>query len=230
MPYYSGPQWLAENVLRDKWVLAVSGTHGKTTTTSMLAWILEYAGLDPGFLIGGVPSNFGVSARLGGVEVLRRRGGRVRHRVLRQAREVRPLPAAHARDQQHRVRPRRHLRGRRRDPLAVPPARAHRAGQRLDRRERPRPERRQAPRARHLDAGRDLQCAATPQSTGPPRTTRSARRRASPCGGAARRSAACCGRCSARTTSRTRSRRPRPPCTSACRRTSCSRRSPSSRA
>ncbi len=66
MPYYSGPQWLAENVLRDKWVLAVSGTHGKTTTTSMLAWILEYAGLDPGFLIGGVPSNFGVSARLGG--------------------------------------------------------------------------------------------------------------------------------------------------------------------
>jgi UDP-N-acetylmuramate: L-alanyl-gamma-D-glutamyl-meso-diaminopimelate ligase len=66
LPYYSGPQWLAENVLRDKWVIAVSGTHGKTTTTSMLAWILEYAGLDPGFLIGGVPSNFGVSARLGG--------------------------------------------------------------------------------------------------------------------------------------------------------------------
>jgi UDP-N-acetylmuramate: L-alanyl-gamma-D-glutamyl-meso-diaminopimelate ligase len=66
MPYYSGPQWLADNVLRDKWVLAVSGTHGKTTTTSMLAWILEYAGLDPGFLIGGVPTNFGISARLGG--------------------------------------------------------------------------------------------------------------------------------------------------------------------
>jgi UDP-N-acetylmuramate: L-alanyl-gamma-D-glutamyl-meso-diaminopimelate ligase len=66
MPYYSGPQWLAENVLRDKWVLAVAGTHGKTTTTSMLAWILEHAGLDPGFLIGGVPSNFGISARLGG--------------------------------------------------------------------------------------------------------------------------------------------------------------------
>jgi UDP-N-acetylmuramate: L-alanyl-gamma-D-glutamyl-meso-diaminopimelate ligase len=65
LSYYSGPQWLADNVLRDKWVLAVSGTHGKTTTTSMLAWILEYAGLEPGFLIGGVPSNFGVSARLG---------------------------------------------------------------------------------------------------------------------------------------------------------------------
>jgi UDP-N-acetylmuramate: L-alanyl-gamma-D-glutamyl-meso-diaminopimelate ligase len=64
--YSSGPQWLAEHVLRDKWVLAVAGTHGKTTTTSMLAWILEYAGLAPGFLIGGVPVNFGISARLGG--------------------------------------------------------------------------------------------------------------------------------------------------------------------
>jgi len=64
LPYVSGPQWLAEHVLRDKWVLAVAGTHGKTTTTSMLAWILEYAGLAPGFLIGGVPQNFGVSARL----------------------------------------------------------------------------------------------------------------------------------------------------------------------
>jgi len=63
--YVSGPQWLAEQVLRDKWVLAVAGTHGKTTTTSMLAWILEYAGLAPGFLIGGVPGNFGISARLG---------------------------------------------------------------------------------------------------------------------------------------------------------------------
>jgi UDP-N-acetylmuramate: L-alanyl-gamma-D-glutamyl-meso-diaminopimelate ligase len=64
-PYYSGPEWLAEHVLRDRWVLAVSGTHGKTTTTSMLAWILEHAGLAPGFLVGGVPSNFGLSARLG---------------------------------------------------------------------------------------------------------------------------------------------------------------------
>ncbi|MGH8743005.1 MAG: UDP-N-acetylmuramate:L-alanyl-gamma-D-glutamyl-meso-diaminopimelate ligase [Burkholderiales bacterium] len=64
LPYVSGPQWLAENVLRSKWVLAVAGTHGKTTTASMLAWILEDAGLDPGFLIGGVPENFGISARL----------------------------------------------------------------------------------------------------------------------------------------------------------------------
>ena len=66
LPYVSGPQWLADNVLRGRWVLAVAGTHGKTTTTSMLAWILEDAGLSPGFLVGGVPMNFGVSARLSG--------------------------------------------------------------------------------------------------------------------------------------------------------------------
>ncbi len=65
IPYISGPQWLFENVLKNKWVLAVSGTHGKTTTTSMLAWILDYAGFDPGFLIGGVAGNFTQSARLG---------------------------------------------------------------------------------------------------------------------------------------------------------------------
>jgi UDP-N-acetylmuramate: L-alanyl-gamma-D-glutamyl-meso-diaminopimelate ligase len=62
--YVSGPQWLAENVLASKWVLAVAGTHGKTTTSSMLAWVLEVCGLEPGFLIGGVPQNFGMSARL----------------------------------------------------------------------------------------------------------------------------------------------------------------------
>jgi UDP-N-acetylmuramate: L-alanyl-gamma-D-glutamyl-meso-diaminopimelate ligase len=65
LPYTSGPQWLADTVLRDKWVLAVAGTHGKTTTASMLAWILEHAGMKPGFLIGGVPANFDFSARLG---------------------------------------------------------------------------------------------------------------------------------------------------------------------
>lgn len=64
LPYVSGPQWLAENILRDKWVLGVAGTHGKTTTTSLLTWILEDAGLNPSFLIGGVPQDFGVSARL----------------------------------------------------------------------------------------------------------------------------------------------------------------------
>ncbi|HEY8219533.1 MAG TPA: UDP-N-acetylmuramate:L-alanyl-gamma-D-glutamyl-meso-diaminopimelate ligase [Methylobacter sp.] len=63
--YVSGPQWLAEHVLQDKWVLGVAGTHGKTTTTSMLSWILEHQGFKPGFLIGGIPLNFGISARLG---------------------------------------------------------------------------------------------------------------------------------------------------------------------
>jgi UDP-N-acetylmuramate: L-alanyl-gamma-D-glutamyl-meso-diaminopimelate ligase len=64
IPYISGPQWLAENILQQRWVLAVAGTHGKTTTTSMLTWILEFARLKPSFLVGGVPENFGVSARL----------------------------------------------------------------------------------------------------------------------------------------------------------------------
>ncbi len=68
LPYVSGPQWLAEHVLQGRWVMSVAGTHGKTTTSSMLAWILEYAGMQPGFLIGGVPQNFGVSARLGNTD------------------------------------------------------------------------------------------------------------------------------------------------------------------
>ncbi|HWK52816.1 MAG TPA: UDP-N-acetylmuramate:L-alanyl-gamma-D-glutamyl-meso-diaminopimelate ligase, partial [Hyphomicrobiales bacterium] len=66
LPFTSGPAWLAEHVLRKRWVLAVAGTHGKTTTSSMLAWILDQAGYEPGYLIGGVPRNFEVSARLGG--------------------------------------------------------------------------------------------------------------------------------------------------------------------
>lgn len=68
IPYTSGPQWLCDHLLRDKWVLAVAGTHGKTTTATMLAWILDYAGLDPGYLIGGVPGNFATSARLGNTD------------------------------------------------------------------------------------------------------------------------------------------------------------------
>ncbi|UGQ49288.1 UDP-N-acetylmuramate:L-alanyl-gamma-D-glutamyl-meso-diaminopimelate ligase [Massilia endophytica] len=66
LPFISGPQWIGEHILRDKWVLAVAGTHGKTTTSAMLAWILEDNGYAPGFLIGGVPMNFGISARLSG--------------------------------------------------------------------------------------------------------------------------------------------------------------------
>lgn len=65
LPYVSGPQWLADHVLQGRWVLAAAGTHGKTTSSSMLAWVLEHAGMSPGFLIGGVPQNFGISARLG---------------------------------------------------------------------------------------------------------------------------------------------------------------------
>lgn len=65
IPYTSGPAYLAEHILKDKWVMAVAGTHGKTTTTSMLTWVLEDCGFEPGFLIGGVPKNFGVSARMG---------------------------------------------------------------------------------------------------------------------------------------------------------------------
>ena len=65
LPYTSGPQWLAKHILAKRWVLAVAGTHGKTSASAMLAWILDYAGLQPGFLIGGLPSNFGGSARLG---------------------------------------------------------------------------------------------------------------------------------------------------------------------
>ena len=65
LAYMSGPEWLGKYILQDRWVLAVAGTHGKTTTSSMLAWLLEDAGMSPGFLIGGVPENFGVSARLG---------------------------------------------------------------------------------------------------------------------------------------------------------------------
>ena len=64
LAYTSGPQWLADYALKDRWVLAVAGTHGKTSTASMLAWILEYANMEPGFLIGGVPENFGLSARI----------------------------------------------------------------------------------------------------------------------------------------------------------------------
>ena len=65
LQYTSGPEWLGQHILKDRWVLAVAGTHGKTSTASMLTWILEQAGLAPGFLIGGIPVNFGISARLG---------------------------------------------------------------------------------------------------------------------------------------------------------------------
>ncbi len=103
LPYISGPQWLSENVLQGKWVLAVAGTHGKTTTSSMLAWILEYAGLAPGFLIGGVPENFGVSARLPQVPALMVR--QAHHERKQQAHHERNQEAKHAQNSSTTVRP-----------------------------------------------------------------------------------------------------------------------------
>ncbi len=125
--YVSGPQWLFEHVLRDKWVLAVAGTHGKTTTASMLAWILDHAGPRSGIPDRRRAAQF---RRLGAPDrqrILRDRGRRIRYGLLRQALEVRALPAAHRDPQQPRIRPRRHLRGRGRDRDAVPPPRSHRA-------------------------------------------------------------------------------------------------------
>ena len=94
LSYTSGPQWLAEHILPGKWVLAVAGTHGKTTTSSLLAWLLEGRGSESRFLVGRRAAGlrcFGAADRFA---FLRHRSRRVRHRVLRQALEVRPLPAA----------------------------------------------------------------------------------------------------------------------------------------
>ena len=122
----------------DKWVLAVAGTHGKTTTTSMLAWILEHAGLESGLPDRRRAAQFRRLRAAHRQRVLRDRGRRIRHRVLRQALEVRPLPAAHRDPQQPRVRPRRHLRRPRRDRDAVPSLRPHGAAVGPARRQRAR--------------------------------------------------------------------------------------------
>ena len=124
--YISGPQWLYENVLRDKWVLAVAGTHGKTTTTAMLAWILEHAGSRARIPDRRRAVDFRRFRAPDRQRLLRDRGRRIRHGVLRQALEVRPLPAAHRGPQQSRIRSRRHLPRPGRDRDAVPPSRAHR--------------------------------------------------------------------------------------------------------
>jgi UDP-N-acetylmuramate: L-alanyl-gamma-D-glutamyl-meso-diaminopimelate ligase len=101
-PYTSGPQWMSEHILQGRHVLAVAGTHGKTTTTSMLSWVLEYAGLQPGFLVGGVPLNFGVSARLGGSLSATSEG------AVRSA-QVKEEPAQRAGDTERSVQPPRVL-------------------------------------------------------------------------------------------------------------------------
>ena len=75
LSYISGPQWLSENILRNKWVLAVAGTHGKTTTSSMLAWILDFAGMEPGFLIGGIPAELRTIRQAGKIFFFCHRGG-----------------------------------------------------------------------------------------------------------------------------------------------------------
>jgi UDP-N-acetylmuramate: L-alanyl-gamma-D-glutamyl-meso-diaminopimelate ligase len=95
LPYTSGPQWLAEHVLAGRHVIAVAGTHGKTTTTAMISWILEFAGLQPGFLVGGVPMNFNVSARLGAGNYFVIEADEYDTAFFRQAQQICALPAAH---------------------------------------------------------------------------------------------------------------------------------------
>ena len=153
IPYTSGPEWLSRHVLASRWTLAVAGTHGKTTTSSILAWILEYAGLDPGFLIGGVPGNFNVTARLGGgqhfvVEAdeydtafFDKRAKFVHYRPRTAV--LNNLEHDHA-----DIYPDVAV-----DPVAVPPAAAHGAAQRPGRRQRRRRERHARDRHGLLDAG-----------------------------------------------------------------------------
>ena len=95
MPYTSGPLWLAEQVLHARHVIAVTGTHGKTTTTAMLTWILEHAGLEPGLLGRRRAEQFRIQRALGEGAILRDRSRRIRHGVFRQARQIRALPPAH---------------------------------------------------------------------------------------------------------------------------------------
>ena len=134
LPYTSGPAFLAEHVLKDRWVLAVAGTHGKTTTASMLAWILEYAGLKPGFLIGGVPSNFGISARLGDAPFFVVEADEYDTAFFdKRSKFVHYRPRT-ADPQQPGIRPRRYLSRPRRHPAPVSSPGAHRAGQRPDHR------------------------------------------------------------------------------------------------
>ncbi len=128
LPYTSGPQWLAEQVLRDKHVLAVAGTHGKTTTTAMLCWMLEEAGLAPGFLIGGVPGNFESTARLGGGKFFVIEADEYDTAFFDKRAKFVHYPAAHGDPQQSGIRSRRHLSRRGLDPPPVQSAVAHRAG------------------------------------------------------------------------------------------------------
>ena len=119
----SFPALLEELFLTQLHSLVVAGTHGKTTTSSLAAFVLTDAGRDPSFLVGGVPVNFGRSWRLGKGDAVRRRGRRVRHRLLRQGLQVPALPPEDGNRHQRRARPRRHLRLARRHQGGVPQVR-----------------------------------------------------------------------------------------------------------
>ena len=107
--YLSLPEVLKNYFLRGRHNLVVTGTHGKTTTTALLAWIMEKAGRKPGYLIGGIPKNFGARRAAERFEIFRDRRRRIRHRVFRQALEIRSLPAGAGDREQHRVRSRRYF-------------------------------------------------------------------------------------------------------------------------
>ena len=156
LPYISGPQWLGEHVLNGKWVLAVAGTHGKTTTSSMLAWLLEDAGMNPGFLIGGVPLNFGISARLTDSSFFVIEADEYDTAFFDKRSKFVHYRPKHGGPEQSRIRSRRHLPGSRRDRNPIPSSGAHRAGRRPDRDEWPRGRARARADARLLDRSRAL--------------------------------------------------------------------------
>ena len=128
--YCSLPEAVRDHFLWGARSIVIAGTHGKTTTTSLTGWLLTHGGADPSVFIGGIAENFESSYRDRRRPRVRHRGGRVRQRVLRQDREVPEVPAGHRRRQQHRVRPRRHLSGSRRDPAGLPALRQPRSAAR----------------------------------------------------------------------------------------------------
>ena len=156
LAYTSGAEWLGNAVLRERWTIAAAGTHGKTTTASMIAHILDHAGLDPRVPDRRCPGQlFGVGAARHG-PVFRGGSRRIRHVVLRQTLEVPPLPTEDPGSQQPRVRSRRHLRRPRPNSTAVPPPGASRTPHGFDHRAQARPQHQRRTEARLLDAGVDL--------------------------------------------------------------------------
>ena len=163
--YLSLPETLKQFFLRGRHNLVVTGTHGKTTTTSLLTWILQSAGLNPAYMIGGIAEESRPGLQPARFEACRHRGRRIRHRLLRQALEVPPLPARTRHREQHRVRPRRHLRRPRRDQAQLPPHAQHRAGERHGADQRRRPELHRRRRELPRPARRSRLLARTPRAT-----------------------------------------------------------------